>query len=98
MPPSLARRAHGVEDNMANPLVAILMGSDSDLPTVREACSVLHTFGVPFEARVLSAHRSPEDLVAYVKQAEQAGVQVFVAAAGGAAHLAGAVAAHTIRP
>src|SRR5207253_8200821 len=95
---SLARRAHRVEDNMASPLVAILMGSDSDLPTVRETCTVLHTFGVPFEVRVLSAHRSPEDLVAFVKQAEQAGVQVFVAAAGGAAHLAGAVAAHSIRP
>src|SRR5207253_10780955 len=49
------------EDDMAAPLVAILMGSDSDLPTVREACAVLDTFGVPFEARVLSAHRSPED-------------------------------------
>ena len=83
---------------MASPVVAILMGSDSDLPTVREACTVLQTFGVPFEVRVLSAHRSPEDLVAYVKQADQAGVQVFIAAAGGAAHLAGAVAAHTIRP
>jgi 5-(carboxyamino)imidazole ribonucleotide mutase len=83
---------------MANPLVAILMGSDSDLPTVRETCSVLQTFGVPFEAHVLSAHRSPEDLVAYVRQAEEAGVQVFVAAAGGAAHLAGVVAAHSTRP
>jgi phosphoribosylaminoimidazole carboxylase PurE protein len=83
---------------MASPLVAILMGSDSDLPSVREACTVLSTFGVPFEVRVLSAHRSPEDLVAYVKQAEEKGIQVFVAAAGGAAHLAGVVAAHTIRP
>jgi 5-(carboxyamino)imidazole ribonucleotide mutase len=83
---------------MAGPLVSILMGSDSDLPTVREACTVLNTFGVPFEVRVLSAHRSPEDLVAHVKQAEQNGVHVFVAAAGGAAHLAGVVAAHTIRP
>src|SRR5579871_3212116 len=79
-------------------LIAILMGSDSDLPTVREACTVLSNFGVPFEVRVLSAHRSPEDLVAYVRQAEQKGVQVFVAAAGGAAHLAGVVAAHSTRP
>jgi 5-(carboxyamino)imidazole ribonucleotide mutase len=83
---------------MASPLVAILMGSDSDLPSVRESCTVLSTFGVPFEVRVLSAHRSPEDLVAYVKEAEEKGIQVFVAAAGGAAHLAGVVAAHTIRP
>jgi phosphoribosylaminoimidazole carboxylase PurE protein len=83
---------------MADPVVALLMGSDSDLPTVKEACAVLRGAGVPFEVRVLSAHRCPEDLVAYVKQAEQAGVRVFIAAAGGAAHLAGVVAAHTVRP
>ncbi len=78
--------------------VALLMGSDSDLPTVKEACGVLSNFGVPFVVHVLSAHRTPEDLVAFVKQAEQEGVQVFIAAAGGAAHLAGVVAAHTTRP
>jgi 5-(carboxyamino)imidazole ribonucleotide mutase len=74
------------------------MGSDSDLPTVKEACAILTGFGVPFEVRVLSAHRSPEELVSYVKQAEQAGVRVFIAAAGGAAHLAGVIAAHSLRP
>jgi phosphoribosylaminoimidazole carboxylase PurE protein len=74
------------------------MGSDSDLPTVKETCSILRTFGVPFVVRVLSAHRTPEELVSFVKQAEQEGVLVFIAAAGGAAHLAGVVAAHTIRP
>jgi phosphoribosylaminoimidazole carboxylase PurE protein len=83
---------------MAAPVVALLMGSDSDLPTVQEACTVLRDFGVPFEVRVLSAHRCPEDLVAFVKKAEQQGVRVFIAAAGGAAHLAGVVAAHTTRP
>lgn len=83
---------------MPSPLVAILMGSDSDLPTIRETCTVLETFGVPFDARVFSAHRTPEDLVTYVKQAEQQGVRVFVTAAGGAAHLAGVVAAHTSKP
>ncbi len=83
---------------MTNPLVALLMGSDSDLPTVKEACAVLETFGVPFEAHVMSAHRSPEDLVAFVRKAEQTGIEVFIAAAGGAAHLAGVVAAHTTRP
>jgi phosphoribosylaminoimidazole carboxylase PurE protein len=83
---------------MTNPLVALLMGSDSDLPTVKEACAILQSFGVPFEAHVLSAHRSPEDLVAFVRKAEQIGVRVFIAAAGGAAHLAGVVAAHTTRP
>src|SRR5712692_6089169 len=83
---------------MATSLVAFLMGSESDLPTGKEACAVLQSFGVAFEAHVCSAHRSPEDLVAYVRKAEQSGVRVFIAAAGGAAHLAGVVAAHTTRP
>jgi 5-(carboxyamino)imidazole ribonucleotide mutase len=83
---------------MANPLVVLLMGSDSDLPTVKEACAVLQDFGVAFEAHVLSAHRTPDDLTAYVRRAEQSAVRVFIAAAGGAAHLAGVVAAHTTRP
>src|SRR5262249_49092517 len=83
---------------MASPLVALVMGSDSDLPTVKEACTVLSKFGVPWVVRVLSAHRCPDDLVAFVKQAEQEGVRVFIAAAGGAAHLAGVIAAHTTRP
>ncbi len=83
---------------MTQPLVSLLMGSDSDLPTVKEACNILKSFGVAFEARVLSAHRCPEDLVAYVRQADAQGVQVFIAAAGGAAHLAGVVAAHTVKP
>jgi 5-(carboxyamino)imidazole ribonucleotide mutase len=83
---------------MPTSLVALLMGSDSDLPTVKEVCATLTNFGVPFEVRVLSAHRSPEELVSYVKQAEEAGIRVFIAAAGGAAHLAGVIAAHTLRP
>jgi 5-(carboxyamino)imidazole ribonucleotide mutase len=83
---------------MASPLVALLMGSDSDLPTVKEACNVLRSFGVLFEVRVLSAHRTPDDLVAYVRDAERKGIRIFIAAAGGAAHLAGVVAAHTTRP
>jgi phosphoribosylaminoimidazole carboxylase PurE protein len=74
------------------------MGSDSDLSTVKEACTVLTSFAVPFTVRVLSAHRTPAALVEFVRQAEQEGVQVFIAAAGGAAHLAGVVAAHTTRP
>jgi 5-(carboxyamino)imidazole ribonucleotide mutase len=83
---------------MAAPKVALLMGSDSDLATVKEACSILKHFGVPFTVRVLSAHRCPEELVAFVKQADATSVQVFIAAAGGAAHLGGVVAAHTIKP
>ena len=81
-----------------SPVIALLMGSDSDLPTVKEACKILTSFALPFEVRVLSAHRCPDDLVAYVRRAEQNGVKVFIAAAGGAAHLAGVVAAHTTRP
>ena len=91
----LALRATAI---IEGPLIAILMGSDSDLPTVREACTILDSFGIPREVRILSAHRTPEDLIAYVRQAEQKGVRVFIAAAGGAAHLAGVVAAHTIKP
>ena len=56
---------------MPSPLVALLMGSDSDLPTVREACTVLANFGVAFQVRVLSAHRTPEELIGFVKQAER---------------------------
>jgi 5-(carboxyamino)imidazole ribonucleotide mutase len=83
---------------MANAKIALLMGSDSDLPTVKEACAILEKFGLAFQVRVLSAHRTPEDLVAFVESAEKNGTQVFIAAAGGAAHLAGVVAAHTTRP
>jgi 5-(carboxyamino)imidazole ribonucleotide mutase len=83
---------------VSNPLVAILMGSDSDLPTVKEAFDMLRGLGIGCEVRVLSAHRCPVELVVYVEQAEAKGVRVFIAAAGGAAHLAGVVAAHTTRP
>lgn len=82
----------------ATHIVALLMGSDSDLPVVKEACKVLDELGIHFQVRVLSAHRCPDDLVAFVHQAEVAGVRVFIAAAGVAAHLAGVVAAHTTRP
>ncbi len=78
--------------------VSVLMGSRSDLPVVGKAAAVLREFGVPCEVRVLSAHRTPESLAAYVRQAEAGGVEVFIAAAGMAAHLAGAVAARTVLP
>jgi len=80
------------------PRVAIMMGSDSDLPLMRAAADVLTTFGVPHEVRVLSAHRSPERTAEYVKAAPERGIQVFICAAGMAAHLAGVVAAHTALP
>lgn len=78
--------------------VAILMGSASDLETMAEAARELDKFGVGWELEVTSAHRSPDRTVQYVREAEARGVQVFIAGAGMAAHLAGAVAAQTSRP
>jgi 5-(carboxyamino)imidazole ribonucleotide mutase len=74
------------------------MGSKSDWDTMRHATETLERFGVPHEARVLSAHRSPHASSEYASKAEDRGIQVLIAAAGGAAHLAGVVAAHTTLP
>lgn len=79
-------------------LVSILMGSDSDLETMRACQETLKEFGVNSDMKVLSAHRTPDALAAYLKEAEQQGVKVFVAAAGMAAHLAGAVSSKTVKP
>lgn len=81
-----------------NPRVGIIMGSDSDLEIMEEAARVCEEFAVAYELRVLSAHRSPEETASYAKQAHQRGVRVIIAGAGGAAHLAGVVAAHTPLP
>jgi 5-(carboxyamino)imidazole ribonucleotide mutase len=78
--------------------VAIIMGSASDWETMSLAAKQLKEFGIPYEARVLSAHRTPELLAEYVKTAEDRGVKVVIAAAGGAAHLAGVAAAFTTLP
>lgn len=83
---------------MSSPLVAILMGSKSDWETMAKTSSMLDELGVEHECRVLSAHRTPDELFAYVADAEKRGVQVFIAAAGGAAHLAGVIAAKTLLP
>ncbi len=80
------------------PLVAILSGSRSDLPKVEKAREVLRALDIPHDVRVLSAHRTPERTIQYVRAAEDAGVEVFIACAGMAAHLAGVVAGHTFRP
>lgn len=80
------------------PRVAILMGSDSDLPVMRGASDILGSFGIAHEVKVLSAHRSPARAVAYVESAAERGVRVFICGAGMAAHLAGVVAAHTALP
>jgi phosphoribosylamine--glycine ligase len=80
------------------PVVAILMGSDSDLPTMAECARVLEEYQVPYDVRVLSAHRSPEEAATYAREAADRGLRVIIAGAGGAAHLAGAMAAHTTLP
>jgi len=80
------------------PLVAILMGSKSDWETMRHAAETLDKFGIAHDARVLSAHRTPRETSEYVSQAEGRGIEVLIAGAGGAAHLAGVAAAHTILP
>src|ERR1700677_1161801 len=83
---------------MAQPLVSILMGSKSDLDVMQPARDALTELGVEHEVRVLSAHRTPDALFAYVKDAEARGVEVFIAGAGGAAHLPGVIAAKTLKP
>lgn len=83
---------------MSKPFVAVLMGSDSDLSTMESTFKVLKKLGVEFEAKITSAHRTPQATHDYVKEAEQRGCAVFICAAGMAAHLAGAVSANTLRP
>ena len=80
------------------PFVAVLMGSDSDWPTMQATTTTLDDFSIPYEVRVSSAHRTPEETIAYVKDAVRRDCRIFICAAGLAAHLAGAVAAHTTRP
>ena len=79
-------------------MVAILMGSKSDWETMRQAAEMLDRFGVTYEARVLSAHRTPHETAEYAMEAENRGIEAFIAGAGGAAHLAGVIAAHTVLP
>ncbi len=83
---------------MSKPFVAILMGSDSDLPSMEPAFDVLKKFGIEFEVKVTSAHRTPKQTHEYVTTADQRGCAAFICAAGMAAHLAGAVAAATLKP
>lgn len=78
--------------------VAVFMGSDSDFEVLRDGLGILKEFGVSFTVEVTSAHRTPERTIRLIREAEASGVEVFIAAAGKAAHLAGVVAAHTVRP
>jgi 5-(carboxyamino)imidazole ribonucleotide mutase len=84
--------------NDSTRLVGILMGSDSDWPKINEAAKALDEFNVGYEVRVMSAHRTPHVVAEYASTAHNRGLKVIIAAAGGAAHLAGVVAAHTILP
>ncbi len=87
-----------MSNTSSSPLVGILMGSKSDWETMQLAHETLTQFGIPHECRVLSAHRTPHETAEFVTSSEKNGTEVFIAAAGGAAHLAGVVAAHTVLP
>ena len=82
----------------SSPLVSILMGSKSDWEEMKQARDILDQFGIPNESLVSSAHRTPQHLVEYVNNAESRGIEVIIAGAGGAAHLPGVIAAHTLVP
>ena len=80
------------------PVVGVVMGSDSDWPVMKETVALLNKLKVPSEVRVISAHRTPDEAAAFARGAERSGVRVIIAAAGGAAHLAGALASHVTLP
>jgi len=80
------------------PKVGVIMGSDSDWPTMKDACEILDEFDILYEKKVVSAHRTPDDMAKYGKKARQRGIKVIIAGAGGAAHLPGMTAAHTTLP
>jgi len=86
------------ENPPQQPLIGIIMGSDSDWPTMRAAAEACREFDVAYEARVVSAHRTPDDMAEYARTAITRGLRVIIAGAGGAAHLPGMVASHTVLP
>ena len=81
-----------------NALIGIVMGSDSDLPTMKGAAEVCEEFGIPYEMHIVSAHRTPVDMANYAQEAHRRGLRVIIAGAGGSAHLPGMIAAHTPLP
>lgn len=81
-----------------SPIVGVVMGSDSDWPTMKQAVDILSQFGIAFEKRVVSAHRTPDDMADYGKGARDRGLKIIIAGAGGAAHLPGMLASHTTLP
>jgi 5-(carboxyamino)imidazole ribonucleotide mutase len=84
--------------NSSSPLIGVVMGSQSDWPTLAEAVAVLEELEIPHEARIVSAHRTPDRLATYAREAEERGLRVIIAGAGGAAHLPGMLAAQTLVP
>lgn len=82
----------------ANPQVGIIMGSDSDWPTMKAAAEICEQLAIPYEAKVISAHRTPDDMADYGKSAQSRGLKVIIAGAGGAAHLPGMISSHTVLP
>lgn len=84
--------------NHSKPLVGVVMGSDSDWPTMKEAVDILNSFDIPCEKKVVSAHRTPDDMATYGKEARDRGLRVIIAGAGGAAHLPGMLASQTTLP
>ena len=84
--------------NQPQPVIGIIMGSDSDWPTMKAAADACAEFGIAFEARVVSAHRTPDDMARYARTAAKRGLRVIIAGAGGAAHLPGMTASHTVLP
>lgn len=89
---------HNDDINHTSPLVGVLMGSNSDWEVMQHAVEILKLFGIPYEARVVSAHRMPDDMFAYAESAFARGLRAIIAGAGGAAHLPGMLAAKTIVP
>ena len=83
---------------MGNTLISVIMGSDSDLPTMKHAIEIIEEFSIPYEVKVISAHRTPDLMYEYAETAKSRGIKVIIAGAGGAAHLPGMTAAKTILP
>mgnify|MGYP001182988885 FL=1 len=83
---------------MDNPLISIIMGSDSDLPTMEHAIKIIEEFSIPYEVKIISAHRTPDLMYEYAESAKSRGIKVIIAGAGGSAHLPGMTAAKTILP
>jgi 5-(carboxyamino)imidazole ribonucleotide mutase len=90
--------SRALEKKMANPIVAVIMGSRSDLDTMQHAVDILEELGIPHMVRIVSAHRTPDDMFEFAATAKERGLEVIIASAGGAAHLPGMVAAKTILP